>query len=266
MERTMTIQTFSARKGLPSCTLRYYEKEKLIAPHVRGENGYRLYTEDQIPLAVTIHSLRQADVNLSDIRHYLTCSDFEKSEWVRKWREEMDAKITSLQIARRYLSGMGSDDKHIRLVKWETDVRMLWRSLRVARRLNPYAETIRQHADALQSELNIRFHEAFIQTEKVENEEIIGRIGFRLPKTCSIPETWIQQNRDELETFRPSLFVSLDCLANDAFACFNLMMLLQSFGYEPAGPKLERYDLCDMSTYQWMIPVLLADTSKPVRS
>jgi DNA-binding transcriptional MerR regulator len=45
----MTIQTFSNRTGLPSSTLRYYEKEGLIKPDIRGENGYRLYREEQIP-------------------------------------------------------------------------------------------------------------------------------------------------------------------------------------------------------------------------
>lgn len=42
----MTIQAFSIRTGLPPSTLRYYEKEKLIVPRYRGNNGYRLYTSE----------------------------------------------------------------------------------------------------------------------------------------------------------------------------------------------------------------------------
>jgi hypothetical protein len=50
--------------------------------------------------------------------------------------------------------------------------------------------------------------------------------------------------------------VTLDCLSTDEFACFSLMMLLQSFGFEPAGTNIERYRLSDLTTYQWMVPIV----------
>jgi hypothetical protein len=45
-------------------------------------------------------------------------------------------------------------------------------------------------------------------------------------------------------------------LSNDPYACFSLMLFLQSFGFEPAGPNIERYQLHDKLHYQWMIPVV----------
>lgn len=258
----MTIQTFSARTGLASSTLRYYETEGLIIPHIRGDNGYRLYTEEQIPIALKIHSLRQADVNLREIRSFLSADNTEKMNWVRKWQREIDAKMASLRIASQYLQGIQTDDPYIQLVKWETAVPMMWFPFRVARKLNPYEKAIKERAGILDKEYGFRCHEAFVKSVKVDGEEMVGRLGFRLPKSgVPLEQRAAADAQGELEWIEPSLFVTLECKATDAFGCFNLMRLVQKFGFEPAGEKMERYDLNDMSTYQWMIPVLHAGTT-----
>ncbi|UVI33248.1 helix-turn-helix domain-containing protein [Paenibacillus spongiae] len=262
MERSMTIQIFSDRTGLPPSTLRYYEKESLLVPHIRGDNGYRLYTEEQIPVALTIHSLRQADVNLREIRSFLSSGDTERIAWVRKWRDEIDAKMASMRIAKQYLQGMESDDQHLRLVKWESAITMLWFPLRVTRRLNPYAEAIEERAAYLYSEYGIRCNEAFVKAENADGDEMIGQVGFRLPKSFSATDEFAASMQGRVERIQPTLFVTLACMAADAFACFNLMLLVQRFGFEPTGPKLERYELSNMAVYQWMIPVMHADPNQ----
>jgi DNA-binding transcriptional MerR regulator len=262
MEQMMTIQTFSSRTGLASSTLRYYETEGLIIPHVRGDNGYRLYTEEQIPIALKIHSLRQADVNLRDIRSFLSSDDADKMNWVRKWQREIDAKMASLRIASQYLQGIQTADPYIQLVKWETAVPMMWFPIRVARKLNPYEEAIMERAGYLDKEYGCRCHEAFVTGVKVVGEEMVGQLGFRFPKSVGpIEERTAGDALGELEWIEPALFVTLECKATDAFACFSLMRLVQKFGFEPAGEKMERYDLNNMSTYQWMIPVLHAGST-----
>jgi hypothetical protein len=55
-----------------------------------------------------------------------------------------------------------------------------------------------------------------------------------------------------------TLFVTLEGITDDEYACFNLMLLLQSFGFEPSGPFMERYELSDLSSYHWMVPVAQA--------
>ncbi|WP_158301887.1 MerR family transcriptional regulator [Paenibacillus mesophilus] len=267
MEQMMTIQTFSARTGLASSTLRYYETEGLIIPHVRGDNGYRLYTEEQIPTALKIHSLRQADVNLREIRSFLSADDSEKMNWVRKWQREIDAKMASLRIASQYLQGIQLDDPYIQLMKWETSVPMMWFPFRVARKLNPYEEAIKERAGYLEEVYGFRCHEAFVKAVEVDGKEMVGQAGFRLPKSARSAEERAAANTDgNLEWIEPALFVTLECKASDAFACFSYMRLVQKFGFEPAGEKMERYDLNDMSTYQWMIPVLHAGSAPERRT
>ncbi|WP_166239046.1 MerR family transcriptional regulator [Paenibacillus turpanensis] len=253
MEQAMTIQLFSDRTGLPASTLRYYEKEGLIRPHVRGENGYRLYTEEQIPIALTIHSLRLADVSLRDIREYLGSSSAERKGWLIKWREEIDSKITSLHISRQYLYGIdAADDQAVRLVKWEQPVPFLWYPVTVKRQLHPYNEAVRATSAAFQGRFGVQPSEAYVRTDSADRTTMTGWIGYRLPKGRAA-ECHGEQVR--MTDHAPTLFVTLDCMVSDEFVCFNLMLLLQKFGFEPAGPKLERYSLKDLSQYQWMIPV-----------
>jgi DNA-binding transcriptional MerR regulator len=260
MSANMTIQSFSIRTGLPSSTLRYYEKENLIIPDVRGENGYRLYREEQVPGAITIHSLRQAGISLSDIRQYLLSNDNGKVTWIRKWRTDMDSKMASLNVARQFLYGIEPEDEHIRLIKWDTPVRILWFRHRVVRERHPFAKVIEERAAYILKHLRVRCHDVFILQEKMEGNEMIGKVGFRLEGKDPIPKEWLTDA--ELEVIEPTLFVTLDCLVNDDFACFNLMLLLQSFGFEPAGVNMERHQLNDPLSYQWMIPVLHGDSVK----
>jgi DNA-binding transcriptional MerR regulator len=254
MSDFMSIQTFANRTGLPASTLRYYEKEGLIKPNLRRDNGYRQYRVEQIPYAITIHSLRQAGIQLAEIKQYLESSDARKADWLRKWRKDVDHKIASLNVARQFLHGIEPEDEHIRLTKWDAPVRMIWFRHRVKRELNPYAKVIEERAASVGKHVHIRCRDAYVRQERIVGDEIICKVGFRLPDHEPIAGEWL--NEAELEVLGPALFVAMDGLSNDAYACFSLMLLLQSFGFEPAGPHMERYELDDLMRYQWMIPVL----------
>ncbi len=43
----MTIKEVEQRLEVPRATVRFYEKEELLSP-VRGENGYREYSEEDV--------------------------------------------------------------------------------------------------------------------------------------------------------------------------------------------------------------------------
>ena len=51
-------------------TLRYYEEKNLLHP-VRGENGYRMYTIQDVCTLNVVRSLRELDMPTEDIRAYL---------------------------------------------------------------------------------------------------------------------------------------------------------------------------------------------------
>lgn len=57
-------------------TLIHYEKENLISPVFRGENGYRYYSGEQISDFKKILYLRELGFSISDIKICLTESNY----------------------------------------------------------------------------------------------------------------------------------------------------------------------------------------------
>ncbi len=67
-----TIGQLARRVGMPTSTLRYYEKVGLLEPSDRTEAGYRLYDKDAEHVLTFIHRAQRLGFSLSDIRHFLT--------------------------------------------------------------------------------------------------------------------------------------------------------------------------------------------------
>lgn len=59
-------------------TLRYYEEKGLLAP-VRGKNGYRMYTIQDICTLNVIRSLRELDLSAEEIRSFLAHRSIEET-------------------------------------------------------------------------------------------------------------------------------------------------------------------------------------------
>jgi len=68
----LTIGKLAAMAGTTANALRYYEREGLVTPATKGDNGYRLYAQDA---ARRVHFIRQAQhcgFTLAEIRELLT--------------------------------------------------------------------------------------------------------------------------------------------------------------------------------------------------
>lgn len=134
----MKIHEFSERTGLSPSTLRFYDLKKLLEPKQRLENGYRIYTEEQVSHALIIHSLRLSGINIEDIYQFMHSDSEEKDRLISNWRRDVDSKITSLKIAKQYLYGMTAEEQHINLVKWDEPISFLWFRHTVPRKMNPF--------------------------------------------------------------------------------------------------------------------------------
>ncbi|NFD29225.1 MerR family transcriptional regulator [Clostridium botulinum] len=67
----MTIKDFSRITGIKCETLRYYDKIGLFSPELRGDNGYRYYTENQLTISYLIISLREVGISIDEIKKYI---------------------------------------------------------------------------------------------------------------------------------------------------------------------------------------------------
>src|SRR6478672_905987 len=79
MRTRVTIGDFSRASHLSVKTLRHYHEVGLLEPsEVDPDNGYRYYSEDQIPLAQVIRRLRGLQMPVADVKSVLAASDSEE--------------------------------------------------------------------------------------------------------------------------------------------------------------------------------------------
>ena len=103
----LTIGKLAALAGTTSNTLRYYERESLIPPASKGDNGYRLYPQDAARRVNFIRQAQQCGFTLSEIRELLTlpqqasacCSDVRKLAIEKKLALEAKIKVMKAMSA-----------------------------------------------------------------------------------------------------------------------------------------------------------------------
>jgi len=65
----LSIKNFSRLTGIKQSTLRYYDDLGLFSPAVRGENGYRYYSPQQIVTINSINLLHELNMPIKQITH-----------------------------------------------------------------------------------------------------------------------------------------------------------------------------------------------------
>ena len=92
----MTIKAVEQQLGVPRATIRFYEKEKLISP-IRGGNGYRDYSADDVSRLKEIILLRKIGLSVNDVEDIL--------DGARTLTEVLEENINKLQTQREELNG-----------------------------------------------------------------------------------------------------------------------------------------------------------------
>jgi DNA-binding transcriptional MerR regulator len=101
----LTIGDIAQKAGVPTSTVRYYERRGLVLPDA-WQSGQRRYREATLRRLVFIGMLQDAGLSLDDIIGVLDAS--RATEWksiARQRLKALDATIEELQLAREYLAG-----------------------------------------------------------------------------------------------------------------------------------------------------------------
>ena len=101
----LTIGEVAQRAGVPTSTVRYYERRGLFEADAR-QSGQRRYTERSLRLLVFIRMLQHAGLSLEDVAGVLGASTV--AEWkqiVASRVETLDQEIRELEHARDVLTG-----------------------------------------------------------------------------------------------------------------------------------------------------------------
>jgi len=75
MEHGLTIGALADAAGVPTSTVRFYERRGLLAPEGRSESNYRLYGAASLERLRFIVAARAVGFALSDIRRLLELKD-----------------------------------------------------------------------------------------------------------------------------------------------------------------------------------------------
>lgn len=103
----LTIGKLAAQTNTSANTLRFYERQGLVCPTSKGENGYRLYAEDAVKRVHFIRHAQQSGFTLAEIQELLTlqdsasacCSDVRKRAIDKKLMLEAKIKLLKAMSA-----------------------------------------------------------------------------------------------------------------------------------------------------------------------
>ena len=100
----MSVSKLAKRFGLSRATILYYEKEGLLEPAIRAENGYRFYGDKEVERLRRITGYRSYGVPVSDIRELLGRESNAAIERVlRKRFDQLEDEIRVLRGQQRAL-------------------------------------------------------------------------------------------------------------------------------------------------------------------
>lgn len=101
----LTIGEVARRAGVPTSTVRFYERRGLLAPDAR-RSGQRRYRVGTLRRLVFVGMLQDAGLSLEEIAGVLDAGSV--AEWkaiARRRLAALDAELARLQRARAYLDG-----------------------------------------------------------------------------------------------------------------------------------------------------------------
>ncbi len=75
ISQQLTIGAFAKQAGVPTSTVRYYERRGLLRPDGRSEGNYRVYSEEALDRLRFVRSAQAAGFTLSDISALLQFRD-----------------------------------------------------------------------------------------------------------------------------------------------------------------------------------------------
>lgn len=120
--------------GVSVANIRYYEKEGLLSPGARGDNNYRVYTEQDIHQLRFIRMCRAMDMSLDEVRGLLSLDLRKKADCalanvaldehighVQERMAELGVLLQELQGLRNRCNGQGQKCRVIEALHKKAD-------------------------------------------------------------------------------------------------------------------------------------------------
>lgn len=107
------ISQAAALTGVSAANIRFYEKEKLLKPQMRGDNSYRMYSEGDLHQIRFIRACRALDMSLDEVRTLLGLNLNIKADCVTA-RGALDEHLSHVRARLAELKALEKDLKALR--------------------------------------------------------------------------------------------------------------------------------------------------------
>ncbi|MFM2589835.1 MerR family transcriptional regulator [Vibrio sp. TBV020] len=97
----LTVTQLAKKFGISRTTILYYERETLLEPAYRSENGYRWYGEDEIERLQAISSYRSYGLSIASIRSLLAQKGLSQAEILKDHFNELEQEIQNLRAQQK---------------------------------------------------------------------------------------------------------------------------------------------------------------------
>jgi DNA-binding transcriptional MerR regulator len=120
MDASITIGELSAQSGVPTSTIRYYEREGLLRAEGRNASNYRVYTSNSLDRLHFIKTGQQSGLSLADLRILLEFRDGDRSA-CGEVREIVEARLAEVERQLQQLASMRSTLQEFRIACEEAE-------------------------------------------------------------------------------------------------------------------------------------------------
>ena len=135
----MTIKEVEERTGLARSNIRFYEKEKLIAPARNAQNGYRDYSQRDVENIRKIAYLRTLEIPVEDIRRVMS-GEHSLLEILERQEEALQRRIEGLSrakaLCRRMIEAGNVSFDELQIETYVVDLPRYWRDNRTVFKLD----------------------------------------------------------------------------------------------------------------------------------
>ncbi|SKC31570.1 HTH-type transcriptional regulator ZntR [Photobacterium piscicola] len=97
----LTVTHIAKQFGVSRTTILYYEKEALLMPAYRSENGYRWYGDKEVQRLKTITSYRSYGLSIASIRTLLNRNAESQTQILKDHFNELEKEIQNLRAQQK---------------------------------------------------------------------------------------------------------------------------------------------------------------------
>ena len=156
----LTVTQIAKQFGVSRTTILYYEKEQLLIPAYRSENGYRWYGEKEIKRLEAITSYRSYGLSVSSIRALLNRDGESQSQILKDHFNELEREIQNLRAQQKAVVVLLQEPS---LLEDNIVNKQRWVEIMVA-------------AGFTENDM-VKWHQKFEQLEPLEHQKFLESLG-----------------------------------------------------------------------------------------